>query len=76
MHLATKIPVFIISLLIGFYFLLRTMGMVRLFGKNQSAEEVRPGGSYDMWKIIGVIIIILGFLFLVGSLDWLIYPGK
>jgi len=72
----TKITVFIIFFPTGLYFIIKSEPMVRLFGKNSWAERVMPGGSYSMWKLIGLIVIILGFLFLVGSLDWLVYPGS
>ena len=70
----TKLIVFVISFPLGLYFIIRAEPLVRLFGKNAWAERVMPGGSYNMWKLIGIIVIILGFLFLMGSLDWLIYP--
>ncbi len=75
MVIVTKIIIFLISFPLGLYFVVRAEPMVRLFGKNSWAERVMPGGSYMMWKLIGIIVIALGFLFLVGSLDWLIYPG-
>lgn len=71
----TKIIVFIISLPLGLALMIKSEPLVRLFGKNSWAERVAPGGSYTMWKLIGLIVVILGFLFLIGRLDWLVYPG-
>ena len=71
----TKITVFIISLPLGLYLMIKAEPLVRLFGKNSWAERVMPGGSYTMWKLIGIVVIVLGFMFLMGGLDWLVYPA-
>ena len=66
-----KILVFILALVLGLSFLIYTEPIVRTFGKTDWAERHFQtfGGTYLVWKIVGIIIIILGFLFLVGSLD-------
>ena len=69
-----KIVVFIISLALGLFFLIKTEPIVRFVGKADWAERIVPGGAYTLWKIIGLIVIILGFLFMMGALDWLIFP--
>ncbi len=72
-----KILIFIVALGLGLSFLVYAEPLVRTFGKAEWAERRfhTQGGSYLLWKVIGIIIIILGFLFLVGSLDWLFFPG-
>ncbi len=72
-----KILLFILSLVVGLSFLIYAEPLVRTFGKAEWAERrfSTMGGSYLLWKVVGIIIIILGFLFLVGSLDWLFFPG-
>jgi hypothetical protein len=74
--IVTKIIVFVIFSPLGLYLMIKAEPLVRLFGKNSWAERVMPGGSYTMWKLIGLIVIILGFVFLMGGLDWLVYPGQ
>ncbi len=71
-----KILVFIVALVVGLSFLIYAEPLVRTFGKTEWAERRfgTQGGSYLLWKVIGIIIIILSFLFLVGSLDWLFWP--
>ena len=71
-----RILVFIATLIIGFMFLIYAEPLVRTFGKTAWAEEhFRTfGGTYLVWKVVGIIVIIVGFLFMVGGLDWLIFP--
>lgn len=71
-----KIVIFILGLIIGMMFLIYAEPIVRTFGKAAWAERHfrTLGGSYLIWKIVGLIIIVLTFLYLVGSLDWLIHP--
>ena len=73
-----KILVFIVSLVLGLSFLIYAEPIVRTFGKTEWAERYlgTQGGTYLVWKIVGIIIIIVGFLFLVGSLDWLFFPNR
>jgi len=74
MEIVTKIIIFVIFVPLGTYFIAKSEPMVKLFGKNSWAERVIPGGSYGMWKLIGIILVILGIMFLFGGIDWLIYP--
>jgi Na+-driven multidrug efflux pump len=74
--LLLKILFFILSLIVGTCFLVYADPLVRTFGKTAWAEKhfQMQGGTYLLWKVIGIIIIILGFLFVVGGLDWLFFP--
>jgi len=65
-----KIIIFIVFFALGIFFMVRTENIVRTIGHNSLAEKyLGPGGSYLMWRIIGTIVILMGFLFLVGRLD-------
>lgn len=62
-----KIIVFIIAVILGIIILRKTEPLVRLFGKNEWAEEhLGGGGTYTMWKIIGLLVIIAGLIYMVG----------
>lgn len=66
-----KIVFFIIMLVIGLAILKYTEPVVRTFGKNSLAEKhLGYGGTYSMWKIIAVIGIIVGFLYLTGVIEF------
>lgn len=66
-----RLLLFIIFVAFGIYFIIRSEPMVRLFGRNDLAERyLGSGGSYNFWKLLGIVFIILGALFLVGSLDF------
>lgn len=66
-----KFIIFLIASALGIYFIANQEKMVRLVGKNEYAEKVTRAGSYLMWVLIGAIIIFLGFMTLIGTLDWL-----
>ena len=67
---------FVISLAVGIYFILRAEPLVRLFGHNELAERyLGRGGSYLFWKLLGIALIIIGCLFLVGTMDVLFRPA-
>jgi len=72
MLILAKILFFIGALAAGLYILLKSEYIVREIGHNSTAEKyLGPGGSYTMWKIIGVLLMVVGFLSLIGDLDWL-----
>jgi len=65
-----RIFLFLILLAAGIYFIVKSEPLVRIFGHNDLAEKyLGQGGSYLFWKLLGIICIILGALFLIGSLD-------
>jgi hypothetical protein len=65
-----KIFIFIIALVAGLYFLVKSEYIVRVIGHNAWAEKyLGAGGTYLMWKLLGILVIILGFLYLLGDLD-------
>ncbi len=67
----TRIIVFIVFVAIAIAILKYTEPIVRTFGKNDLAEKyLGMGGTYNMWKIIAVILIVVGFLYLVGTISF------
>lgn len=65
-----KFIVFVIFSAFGLFFLIKTERIVNFVGHNSTAEKyLGSGGTYTMWRGLGVIVLILGFLFLVGKLD-------
>lgn len=71
----TRISIFVATLVIGLGLLRYTLQWVSMVGKNAWAEEhLGMGGSYSLWKLIGVLIIIFGFLVLLGSVQ--LHPNE
>jgi ABC-type phosphate transport system permease subunit len=60
--------VFIISLIIGAWLVIKTEKMLSWFGPNEWAEEKLGlyGGSRLFYKMLGLIIIIAGTMFVTG----------
>jgi hypothetical protein len=66
-----RIIVFVAALAVGIFFLSYTERIVNFIGHNSWAEKyLGAGGSYTMWRILGVIVMIMGFLYLIGQLDF------
>lgn len=64
MELLLKIAVLIVGLLLGTAFLKYNFQLTRLFGHNSWAERyLGDGGTYTMWKLLGVIAIIIAVLY-------------
>ena len=63
----TRIIIFLIALIIGICLMRYNEWLVRTVGKAEYAERILgSGGTYTMWKILGVIVIILGVIYLLG----------
>jgi hypothetical protein len=71
MAFVLKLIIFIAASALGVYFIKNRELMVRTIGKSEYAERVMRGGSYMLWVLIGAVLIILGFLLLVGQLNFL-----
>ena len=66
----TRILVFVIALAMGYGVLKYTYPIVKMFGHNDLAEKyLGQGGTYTMWKLLGIIFISVGFLYLIGAID-------
>ena len=62
-----KILVFIACLIVGLLLLKYTEPFVRMVGHNSFAEKyLGSGGTYSFWKIIALLIIIAGLVYLIG----------
>lgn len=60
-----RILVFIICLALSIIILKYTEKVVRLFGKTEYAEKyLGGGGTYTMWKLIGIGLVIGGIIYL------------
>lgn len=71
----TRIIVFLILLALGIAILRYTEPLVRMFGYNDLAEKYfGRGGSYTMWKLFGIILMIIGLLYLGGTLTF--FPSE
>lgn len=64
-----KLLIFFICLGSGIAVINYTKYIVDISGKSQWAEEKFPGGTYSMWKFIGLLVILFGFLYALGTFD-------
>ena len=67
MEVFWRILIFLSSILVGILILVYTNYIVDLVGHNAWAEKYlglgAGGGTYNMWKIIGILVIIAGIYF-------------
>ncbi len=64
-----KILVFLVAAAIGILILKYTEPIVRTVGKMGWAEEhLGLGGTYTMWKIIGIVVILGGLVYV--TIGW------
>jgi len=73
MNIFLKIALFLLGSGLGVLMMVYAEPLVRTFGKSAWAEEKMQtmGGSYFLWKMVGLVFIIISFLLLVGTLDFL-----
>ncbi|HUD20558.1 MAG TPA: hypothetical protein VMQ44_00615 [Candidatus Saccharimonadales bacterium] len=65
MAILLKIIVAILGVGAGTYALTHNYQLTRLFGYNDYAERyLGTGGTYSMWKLIGVVLIIAAVVYL------------
>ena len=63
--------VFIAMFAAGVLILKYTEQVVRTVGKSGWAEQhLGMGGTYNMWKIIAIVVMLFGFLYLIGAIDF------
>jgi len=67
----SRLIAFIVAEVLGLSFIIWTKKFVQIFPRAEWAER-HIGGTDNLYKFGGVILVILGFLFLVGALDFLI----
>jgi len=67
--------VFFLSFGAGIWIIRNAQWGVRTFGHADWAEKYfGTGGSYTVWKIVGILVIVLGFLYAVGTFN--LSPGQ
>lgn len=55
----------------GSYFVIRTRSILNFFGPIDWAErKLGGGGSYLLYKVIGIIVAIVGIIVAVNLWDW------
>lgn len=71
----TRVIILILSFLAGLGLIRYAEPIVRSVGHMDWAERTfGAGGSYTVWKIAGVVVIIVGFLYAIGRFD--LAPGQ
>ncbi|MCX6806898.1 MAG: hypothetical protein NT135_02145 [Candidatus Berkelbacteria bacterium] len=72
-----RILIFVALILVGLLILKYTVKIVDTVGHSGWADRYLGmgvgGGSYNMWKLIGIIVIIIGIVILVKGLGFLGY---
>lgn len=65
-----KIIVFIVAFIAGLAILKYQEPIVRTFGKSYYAERyLGMGGTYTMWKLIAIAVILVAFAYMMGWLE-------
>lgn len=66
-----------IGIVVGIFLLWKTYPLVNFLGKVDWAERYLAGGlggTYFMYKLIGIIFVVLSVLYLFGILDHMLSP--
>lgn len=64
-----RIILFIVALVLGYLMIKYRERIVRTVGKNDLAERyLGMGGTYNMWVILGAIVMVVGTMILLGKL--------
>lgn len=73
--MTSRVLFFVLFTGTGFAILKYTLQWVSMVGKSQWAEQhLGGGGSFTMWKLIGVILVVFGFFSLFGLVN--LFPEK
>ncbi|MFA6423333.1 MAG: hypothetical protein WCW17_02665 [Patescibacteria group bacterium] len=68
-NIVLRILIFIGCFAAGLGLIAKTLPWVNLVGYSSWAEQhLGGGGTYTMWKLIGILLIIAGVMVLVGTL--------
>ncbi len=58
------------GIIVGFLMIYKNISLVNFTGKNSWAEKVfGSGGTFTFYKIIGILVIVIAFLYLTGGLN-------
>lgn len=64
-----KILIFVASLVLGYLSIKYNYWIVKILGKSVWAENHFPGATFGLYKLLGIAIMIFGFLYLSGTFD-------
>ncbi|KKP88023.1 MAG: hypothetical protein UR93_C0024G0002 [Berkelbacteria bacterium GW2011_GWA2_35_9] len=65
-----RILTFIIALGLGLVIIIYTKQIVDMAGNSQWAEsKLGAGGTYTFWKLFGLLVILMGFLYAIGTFN-------
>jgi len=65
------------GIIVGIMIVWKTFPLVNTFGQISWAEQhLGGGGTYTLYKLIGLIVIILSAMHLFGLSDILVYPFR
>lgn len=65
-----RILTFIVSLALGLAIIVYTKQIVDITGNSGWAEsKMGAGGTYVFWKLFGLLVIVMGFLYAVGTFN-------
>lgn len=65
-----RLIIFILAFIGGILIMKNTVPIVKIVGRSSWAEKyLGTGGTYSMWSLIGVAIILIGFLYFMGVID-------
>lgn len=63
----------VLGIIVGFLMIYKNTSLVSFTGKNSWAEKfLGPGGTFTFYKIIGILVIAVAFLYLTGGLNKII----
>ncbi len=66
-----------IGFIVGIILVWKTFAIAQVFGSIDWAEEhLGSGSSYMIYKLVGIIFIILSALYIFGMLDLLVLPFR
>ena len=66
--MVSRILITIVMIVLGVCMLKWSEPLTNMFGRNDLAERyLGTGGTYNMWKIIGIIFVVVSFFVLTGD---------
>jgi len=71
MNLFLSILIFVVAEALGYCMIVYVERLVRMFGRMFWLEDyLGPGWTYNIWRILGLILMFLGALVLFGKLSF------
>lgn len=67
----------LIGIAIGVFIIWKTFPLVNMFGKISWAEQhLGSGGTYTLYKLVGLLVVFFSAMHLFGLSDILVYPFR